>query len=111
MLRSLEIRDVLISGGDPLMLRDANLTALVRQPVEQHAKGVADGVELRLRPLADRVDARLRMALIDGNELGSEAETDDGNVDFRHDWLVFRVGRKVVGETQGRARRIRPGSA
>jgi hypothetical protein len=32
--------------------------------------------------LADRVHVGVRMALVDGDELGSEAEADDGDVDF-----------------------------
>ena len=47
-----------------------------------NAKGVADGVELRLRPLADRVDARLGVALINRDELSSEAEADEGDINF-----------------------------
>ena len=44
------------------------------------AELVADFVELRLGPLADGGHVRLRVALVDGDELGSEAEPDDCDV-------------------------------
>ena len=42
-------------------------------------EGLADGVELLPGALADCVHLRVGMALIDGNELGAEAEADNGN--------------------------------
>jgi hypothetical protein len=41
---------------------------------------LADLAELFLVALADGVHVGLRMALVDGNELGAEAEADDGDV-------------------------------
>jgi hypothetical protein len=54
-------------------------------------EGVANGVELRARALADRVHVRLRVTLVDRDEFGSEAEADDGHVHllvgfFRFGW-------------------------
>ena len=43
-------------------------------------EGVSHGVQLVLRPLANRVHIRLRMPLVDGNELRPKAESDDGDV-------------------------------
>jgi hypothetical protein len=43
-----------------------------------HAVGLANLVELVFRPLADGDEFSVRMPLVDRNELGTEAETDDG---------------------------------
>ena len=46
------------------------------------AEAVADLVELLLVAPADGVHLGVRMALIDGNELGAEAEADDGDANL-----------------------------
>jgi len=47
-----------------------------------HSEGVAHGIQLVLGTLADGVHLGLRMALVDGDELGTESESDDGDVEF-----------------------------
>jgi hypothetical protein len=43
------------------------------------AEGVADGVALGVRALADGVHVRLWMLLVDGDEFRAEAESDNGD--------------------------------
>ena len=47
-----------------------------------HGKCVPDRIEGGFGPPTDRVHVGKRMALIDGDELRAEAETDDGDVDL-----------------------------
>ena len=44
--------------------------------------GLADGSELLRRSLADGDEFGVRMPLVDRDELGPEAEADDGGADF-----------------------------
>jgi hypothetical protein len=46
------------------------------------SKGIADGVEFGLGALADGVHVCLRVALINGDEFGTEPEADDGHIHF-----------------------------
>jgi hypothetical protein len=45
-------------------------------------EGVANGIELLFCPLTDGKHLRVRMPLINRNELRAKAKTDDGDVDF-----------------------------
>src|SRR6185503_3239704 len=47
-----------------------------------HPEGLADGVQLFRRALANRIHVGIGMALVNGDEFGSESESDDGNVQF-----------------------------
>ena len=47
-----------------------------------HSEGVANGIQLLFRPLADGVHVRIWVTLINGNELGSEPEANYGDVYF-----------------------------
>ena len=46
------------------------------------AIGLADLIELVPRPLADRDEFGVGVALVDGDKLGAKAEADDGGADF-----------------------------
>ena len=50
----------------------------------RNAEGVLDGLEFLRVALADREEIGVGVSLIDRNELGAEAESDDGEVDFLH---------------------------
>ena len=57
------------------------------------AEAIADFVQLGFVPLTDRGDVRLRMGLIDRNEFGPEAETDEADVNwFGHDTFLTDKG-------------------
>ena len=45
-------------------------------------KGITDGIELLFVTLAYRVHAGVGMVLIDGNELSTKPQSNDGNIDF-----------------------------
>ena len=47
-----------------------------------HPEGIAYRIQLVLGTLANGIHLRMGMALIDGNELGTESESDDGDVEF-----------------------------
>jgi hypothetical protein len=66
-----------VDGVDVLVLQDVG----IRLIPSFDAIGVADLVELVLRPLADAHELGVRMPLVDGDELGPEAEADDGRAD------------------------------
>ena len=53
------------------------------------AELVAALVEFRLVAPADGVHLGVRMVLVDGNELGPEAEADDGDADFLVGWHAW----------------------
>ena len=54
----------------------------------RNAEGVLDGLEFLRVALADREEIGVGVGLIDRNELGTEAEADDGDIDFLHEWGV-----------------------
>ena len=60
------------------------MTAIVILISLLHSVFVADLVEDFLRALADGVHVRLWMALVDGNELGTETEADNSDIYLRH---------------------------
>ena len=47
-----------------------------------HPECVADCIQFLARALADRVHVRLGMALVDGDEFGTKAQPDDGDVNL-----------------------------
>lgn len=47
-----------------------------------HPERLPDGIQLLLRALADGVHVRQGMPLVDGDEFGTEAESDDRDVQF-----------------------------
>ena len=55
---------------------------LVGSVAFRDAELVADFIQLGLGPLADGIHVRIRMTLIDRDELGAETEADDGDVDL-----------------------------
>ena len=63
-----------------------------------HAERVADFVQAFGVALADGVHVRARMPLIDRNELGAEAQANNGHIEFLvvHHWSIrFKT---IVGE-------------
>jgi hypothetical protein len=66
-----------VDGVDVPVLEDVGVGLV--PPLD--AGGVADLVELVLRPLADGDELGLRVPLVDGNELGPEAEAHDRGAD------------------------------
>jgi hypothetical protein len=61
---------------------------------------LADLVEACLSSLADGVHVRVRVALIDGDELFAEAQADNCDIDFslRQVFLLFRADGTALSE-------------
>ena len=81
-----------MDGVDLLVLEEISVVAIA--PLD--AVGLAELVELLLRPLADGDELGMWMPLVDGDELGAEAEADDGGADLawrgrgRGHWVALR---------------------
>ena len=67
-------RRIDVDGIDLVVLEEVGIGLV--PPLD--AIRLADLVEFVPRPLADRHQFRVRVALVDGDELGAEAEADDG---------------------------------
>ena len=67
-----------MDGVDLLVLEEISVVAIA--PFD--AMSLADLGELLLRPLADGHKLSMRMPLVDGDELGAEAEADDRGADL-----------------------------
>ena len=67
-------RRIDVDGVDLAVLEEVGVVLV--PPLD--AIGLADLIELVPRPLADRDELRVGVALVDGDELGAKAEADDG---------------------------------
>ena len=73
--------------------------SLVALEPSLHPELVADLVQLVARPLADRVQLGVRMALVDRQELRAESQSDDGDSDLGHDLSSNFGGKALYGAT------------
>ena len=78
------LRGVQVDGGIDVHRVDVRVAQEILEALVAllHAESLAHRIQLVLRALANGVHVRLGVALVNGDELGSESETDDGDVEF-----------------------------
>ncbi len=77
--------------GVHVIVRDGRVADVVRDAPTLDAERITDFIEFFRVALANGIHVRMRVTLINGDELGSEAQSDDGNIDFhtgRTDFMI-----------------------